>query len=125
MDEEMGFFNRYSVDGKPIEAKSIGFGHLKTLAGIGRGVPDWVDEHRVRDLDHKGIWECTSYPGLVDAVAEELEPVRKEIAAVAATGVAPFDDIETALKTPITGLYIMAGMLGGNDNLDNWHDLDL
>lgn len=123
MDAE--FFSNYTVNGKPIEGQAVSFGHVKTLVGIGAGIPGWVEEHRIRDFDHKGIWECVSYPGLVDAVTEELEPIRRELEALAQTGGVPFDDIETAKKTPLTGLFILAGLVSDTGDLENWHDLGI
>lgn len=116
------------INGEYIKPHPVEYGHLMTLAGIGAGIPDFETEHLVRlgSFNDPDTWTCVSYPGLVDAVAEEIAPVMKELTDFReknGEAAEPFADIETIEQTPLLGLMMVATMFGSASELEMWADL--
>lgn len=116
------------INGEYIKPQPVEYGHILTLAGIGAGIPAYETEHLVRmgsqcDPD---TWTCVSYPGLTDAIADEVAPVMKEVndfITVNGEAAEPFADLETVEQTPILGLMMISTMFGNADELEMWVDL--
>ena len=128
--EDGKILGQLMVNDQPIKPKPIEYGHILTLTGIGAGIPTYELEHVVRvdayrDPDN---WTCVSYPGLTDAISDEIAPILKEVADFTAKNgeaVEPFADFETAAKTPQLGLLMISTMFGNASEFEMWVDLGL
>lgn len=119
--------SQLKINGQPIKPQPVEYGHILTLAGIGAGIPTYETEHLVRVESYRepDTWTCVSYPGLTDAIADEIAPVMKEVndfVAVHGEAVEPFADFETAEQTPMLGLMMISTMFGNASELEMWVD---